>query len=133
VECAENGLVASLKVGQVQAGGSLGGGGEPQFHARVQVVDPPSCPADEAAAKHDVRVAVEDGFDQPWNFPWVVLEIGVLHDHHLAGRGGESAAQRCALPLVPLLEEHLEAVLVYPVCTLEAAEPPLGGAAREPP
>ena len=43
----------------------------------------------------------------------VVLQVGVLDDHEIAGRGRESRAQRRALALVLLVIQHADARLSF--------------------
>ena len=63
--------------------------------------------AHEARAEDDVGLAVEDRLEQPRVFLRVVFEVGVLHDHDVAGGGGEAGAQRGALAPVDFVVDDL--------------------------
>ena len=62
--------------------------------------------ADEARAEHDVGLALEDRLHQPRVLARVVFEVGVLDDDHVAGRRGESRAQRGAFALILLMQDY---------------------------
>jgi hypothetical protein len=59
--------------------------------------------AKKARAEDDVGAAVFDGLEELRIVAWIVLEIGVLNDHHVAVGGGEACAQRRSLSLVLLV------------------------------
>ena len=61
--------------------------------------------ADEARAIDHVGPVVEDRLDQPRVFGRIVFQVGVLNDHHVAGRVPEAFAEGRALPLVVRLVE----------------------------
>ena len=67
--------------------------------------------AEEPRAVDHVGLAVEDRPDQLGIFVRVVLEIGVLDDHHVAGGFADAAPHRRALALVMRLKEDPDAVL----------------------
>src|SRR5688572_23421305 len=73
--------------------------------------------AEEAGSIDDVGLALEDGANQLRIFVGVVLEIGVLDDHHVAGRLADAAPHRRALALIVRLEQNADAVV--PVQLLE--------------
>lgn len=51
---------------------------------------------------------VHDGLQQAWIFLGIVFQIGVLDQHDVARGGGETGAQRRALALVHLVEQHFQ-------------------------
>ena len=55
-----------------------------------------SAPADEARAEDHVGLAVEDRLRSASGTRRVVLEVGVLHDHDVAGRRARSPVRRAA-------------------------------------
>ena len=67
--------------------------------------------AEEARAEDDVGLALEDRAQQQRVLARVVLEVGVLDDHDVAGGLAEAAGHRRALALVGGLEEDADAAL----------------------
>ena len=67
--------------------------------------------AEEARPVDDVGFAVEDRANQLAVFARIVFEVGVLDDHHVAGRFAHAAPHRRALALVVRLKEDADAVL----------------------
>ena len=62
--------------------------------------------ADEPRPEDHVRLAVENRPSQLRELRRVVLQVGILHDDHVAGRSGEAGPERRALPAVPLVPHH---------------------------
>lgn len=62
--------------------------------------------AQEAATEHGVRVALEDRLEQGWIVARVVLEVGVLHQDHVAAGFAKAALQRRALAAILVLEKQ---------------------------
>ena len=88
-------LVAGLHVGEVQVGEHVGGERQETVADRVpEVEDAASAAAQEARAVHDVGVALGDRGEQLEVLHRVVFEVGVLHDHDVAGRVAESRPRR---------------------------------------
>ena len=56
--------------------------------------------AGEAAAIDHPGLALEDGFEQTGPVVGVVLQIGVLNQHEVTGRGRHPAPDGCALALI---------------------------------
>ena len=52
-------------------------------------------------------LAVGDGLEEARVLVGVILEVGVLHDDHVARGGGEPGAERGALSLVEIMEDDL--------------------------
>jgi len=53
-----------------------------------------------------IRSSIHNRLQQLWIIPRVILEIGILNQHDIAGRFGKSASQSSTLPLIrPLREE----------------------------
>ena len=62
-------------------------------------------PSQKAAAEHDVRDVVSDQVDQRGDLSGIVLEVGVLNDHDVAGGTGEAGADRGSLARVLLVPQ----------------------------
>ena len=65
-----------------------------------EIDDPVGVAAGKARAKNDVGLAIDNGLDEPRVLIRIVFEVGVLHEHDVAGRGGKPGAQCGALALV---------------------------------
>ena len=67
----------------------------------------------EPRAIHYIRLAFEDGLDQPAVFGGVVLQIGILNDDNLRGGVREAGTQRRAFASVDLMAEELDAQIGF--------------------
>jgi len=67
----------------------------------------------EPRAIHYIRLAFEDGLDEPAVFGWVVLQIGILNDDNLRGGVREAGAKSCAFASVDLMAEELDAQIGF--------------------
>jgi hypothetical protein len=85
--------------------------------------------AGEARPIDGIRLALEDGCEQLRIVARVVFEIRVLDQHDVPGRLGEAAPQGGALPLVRLLVEDADLVLLV----RRPQAPGLGQLGLEPP
>ena len=61
--------------------------------------------AEEARPVDRIGLAFQDGLQKEWELPGVVLEIGVLDDHHVAPGVLEARSQRGPLTLVLLVKD----------------------------
>ena len=99
---------------------------QPVAHRVPEVEDAvPVRAAEEAGSVHDVGLAGEDGPEEDRVFLRVVLEVGVLDDDEIAGRGAHPGPDRRALPQVARLQEDADAVLA-----VELAEDVAGAVRR---
>ncbi len=106
-------LVAGLHVGEVQVGEHVRQHGEGAVADGVPEVEHSMRAArHEARSVNDVGLTVEKRSEDVGVLGWVVLEVGVLHDHVRVDRLGEPTAQGGALALIDWLEEHPHAWVV---------------------
>ncbi len=59
----------------------------------------------EAGAVHDIGPAVENRLEQPWIIGWVVFQISILYEDHIASRMMEPCAKRRALTAILLVKD----------------------------
>ncbi len=107
-------LVAGLHVGQVEIGEEVAHPGEEPVDSRMAVVQhPPAVGGEKARAVDHIGAVLEKRPYEARIVPRVVLEIGVLEERQVAGRGGDAGAYGGAFALV--------------VRVLEVAQPRLFG------
>ena len=119
-------LVAGLHVRQIEVREHVGGQRQEAVADRVpEVQDAPCTPAQKARAVDDVGVPLLDRREQLQVFHRVVLEVRVLHDHHVARGVAEADRDRGSLALVYRLEEDPHAA--GPVEPAQDLAGPVGG------
>jgi len=60
-----------------------------------EIQDPMAVTAHKAGAEHDIGPAVENRLEELSIVGWVVFQIGILYEDHIAGRMVEPSAKRC--------------------------------------
>ena len=64
--------------------------------------------SEKAGAEDHIGPAIEQRCEELGILPGVVFEIGILHDHDVAGGGGEACPQRGPLAGIPLMQAERE-------------------------
>ena len=105
-------LVPRLHVGEVQVRDHVGDERQHLVGDVVPEEEHAARGAREARPVDHVRLALEDRRQELRVVPRVVLEVRVLDQHDVAGRLGEAAPEGGALPLVGLLVEDPDLVLL---------------------
>ena len=77
--------------------------GEQTVPNGVPVVEHPVRPAKEARPEYGIGAALDQRLEERRPVRGTVFEIGVLHDHYIAGAGGDRRTYGSALASVPLL------------------------------
>src|SRR5437667_1313526 len=76
----------------------------------MPVIENAMAVADEPRAVDHVGPVLKDRLDQPRILGWIVFQVGVLNDHHVAGGVLEAGPQSGALALIVRLEEDADFV-----------------------